>query len=179
LLQVARERVHARVSRARIPTLTPDPELRTPAGAFVTLWVGGELRGCMGSLEPEGPVVELVARMADEALRDPRFLRNPLGPRELCDLRIEVSVLGPLQRVRGPEAVAHGLGVVVEIRGRSGCFLPQVAIERGWSAEETLDRLCQHKLGLPAGAWRLPIAQIYTFTAEALIEPGGSPSPFA
>jgi AmmeMemoRadiSam system protein A len=171
LLHEARARVHARICGTAAPRLPIDPELRRESGAFVTLWVRGQLRGCMGSLDPDGPLVALVARMAEAALRDPRFADQPLEPRELGDLRIEVSVLSRLRAVRGPQDVVVGQdGVVVETGGKSGCFLPKVCVERGWSAEETLDQLCRHKLGLLAGAWRLPGARIYTFTAESLIE---------
>ena len=49
--------------------------------------------------------------------------------------------------------------------GRTGCFLPQVARETGWSKEQLLGRLCQEKLGLAAIAWKHPEARLFTFTA--------------
>jgi AmmeMemoRadiSam system protein A len=125
------------------------------AGAFVTLHLGVELRGCIGSLETDRPVTEVVERCAASAAReDPRFL--PVTPAELDALDIEVSVLGPLEPLdpvdpAGVEIGRHGL--VVEQGSRRGLLLPQVATERGWDQETFLAQACA-KAGLPADAWR-------------------------
>ena len=171
LLQVARDRVTARVLRLSPPALPRDGGLLDTAGVFVTLWLRGELRGCIGLLEPDGPLADATARMAEQALLDPRFPEMRLLPQDLADLRIEVSVLGPLRPIAGPADIVTGRdGVVLHAGGRSGCFLPKVAAEHGWSPTETLDQLCRHKLGLPAGAWRLPGSLLFAFTAASAVE---------
>jgi len=171
LLQLARTRVVARIRGVTPPPLPRDADLRVELGVFVTLWLRGELRGCIGLLEPDGPVAEATARMADEALLDPRFTGERVSMADLPDLRLEVTLLGPLHPVAAPHEIHIGRdGVLLEVGGRSGCFLPKVAAERGWTTEETLAQLCRHKLGLPDGAWRLPGARLSTFTAESLVE---------
>ena len=92
---VARRAVAACLNGAAPPALD-DPDLPAfEAGAFVTIEKGGELRGCIGSLETDRPVAETVARVAaSAALEDPRF--PPLRLAELGLIDFEISVLGPL-----------------------------------------------------------------------------------
>jgi AmmeMemoRadiSam system protein A len=108
--------------------------------------------------------------MADAAAtQDPRFFGRQLTPGELGDLEIEISVLSPLQRVEGDplEAVELGRhGIYIRSGGRTGCFLPQVADETGWSKEEFLAHCCAGKAGLSPDAWRAPQTEVFTFTAE-------------
>ena len=75
-------------------------------GAFVTLYCGGKLRGCVGQVENPGPLAEAVARAAiNAALHDPRF--PPVGAEEIASLEIEISVLSPLEPI-APEAIIAG-----------------------------------------------------------------------
>ena len=138
-------------------------------GAFVTLRMEGDLRGCIGYIEYPGPVrvaVEEVARKS--AFDDPRF--NPLGPDELSRVNIEISVLTPMCRITAPEQIQPGRdGLVIELRGHRGLLLPQVATEYGWTVEEFLENTCR-KAGLSAGAWRDPHAVLHTFSAEVFCE---------
>ena len=138
-------------------------------GAFVTLRIDGELRGCIGYIDYPGPVrtaVEDVARKA--AFGDPRF--EPLAPGELTRVQIEVSVLTPMRRITSPEEIQIGRdGLVIQCRGRRGLLLPQVATEYGWDVEEFLENTCR-KAGLPVGAWRDPGAEIEAFSAEVFAE---------
>ena len=106
--------------------------LEAPGASFVTLVIDGELRGCIGSLEPYRPLVEDVRSNAlAAAFRDPRFPR--LGVDELARVRIEVSVLSPLEPVAcSSEAELLGRmrpgvdGLVLEHDGHRGTFLPAV-----------------------------------------------------
>lgn len=138
-------------------------------GAFVTLRIGGELRGCIGYIEYPGPVrtaVEDVARKA--AFGDPRF--EPLAPEELDQVQIEISVLTPMRRITSPEEVTIGIdGLVISYRGRRGLLLPQVATEYGWNVEEFLQNTCR-KAGLPDDAWRDAGAELEAFSAEVFSE---------
>ncbi len=134
------------------------------AGAFVTLTRNGSLRGCLGHLDADRPVAEVVRDMAAAAAtEDPRF--PPLEPEELDGIRIEVSVLTPLERARPADVVPGRDGVVLRVEGRQAVFLPQVAAEHGWDRDRLFAELCR-KAGLGAEAWRHERADVRTFRAQ-------------
>jgi hypothetical protein len=139
------------------------------AGAFVTLKSHGQLRGCIGRIQPAGPLLQLIGTLAlDSAFRDSRF--KPVGAGELKDIEIEVSVLTPPVSVPAPDAIQPGRdGVVLVVGDRSAVFLPQVATEQGWSRTELLDNLAQ-KAGLASNAWRDKRAKLLTFRADVFDE---------
>jgi len=169
LLTVARDTVKAVVTGGPMPEPeSDDPELNAHCGCFVTLKNKDRLRGCIGQFTADKPLIELVAEMAKaSATSDPRFFANPITPRELKELDIEISVLSPLQRTDDPLSLRLGVDGIYIKRGRaSGCFLPQVATETGWSKEEFLSYCCAHKAGLPADAWQDAKTEVYLFTAE-------------
>jgi len=145
-----------------------DPELNAHCGCFVTLKNQGRLRGCIGQFTSDRPLIELVVEMAKaSATGDPRFFADPITADELGQLDVEISVLSPLQKTDDPLNLRLGVdGIYVKRAGASGCFLPQVAIETGWSKEEFLSYCCAHKAGLPADAWKDPETEVYLFTAE-------------
>ncbi len=169
LLKVARDTVAAVIKGE--PTEAPqsdDPELNAPCGCFVTLKNHGRLRGCIGQFISESPLIELVADMAkSSATGDPRFFADPISAGELDQLDVEISVLSPLQRTDEPLSLRLGVDGIHIKKGRtSGCFLPQVATETGWSKEEFLSYCCAHKAGLAADAWRDPETEVNLFTAD-------------
>lgn len=169
LLRVARDTVQAVVSGLPKPMPSfDDPALNAPCGCFVTLKTHGRLRGCIGQFTSDRPLVELVAEMAESSVaRDPRFSGRRITPRELGDLEIEISVLSPLQRTDDPLSLELGVhGIYIKRGYASGCFLPQVATETGWTREEFLSYCCFHKAGLPADAWKDSETEVYLFTAE-------------
>ncbi|MDE5879714.1 MAG: AmmeMemoRadiSam system protein A [Desulfovibrio sp.] len=147
------------------PTGEPRPVLRRPLGAFVTISLGGALRGCIGTIVGREPLEENVWRMARAAaLEDPRF--PPLTAREWAQADLEISVLDELTPCPDPALVEVGRhGVALQYGGRSGVFLPQVPVEQGWDRETYLDHLCL-KAGVPKGSWRLPQARLYWFEAQ-------------
>ncbi len=152
LLALARQSVAAHASGSAPPAVPATPAVR--AGAFVTLHRDRQLRGCIGSLQTDRPVAEIVRQSAVAAAEDPRF--SPVTPDEVGALDVEVSVLGPLEALdpvdpAGVEIGRHGL--VVEEGLRRGLLLPQVATEWGWDAETFLSQACV-KAGLPTDAWR-------------------------
>lgn len=159
------------------PTPPPiDTALLRPAGCFVSLHHLNtrRLRGCVGRLDATSALVEAVRSAAISVLGDPRFYDDPVLLHELPELELEVSVLSPLRPARGP--LAFDLlndGIVLTCGRRSGCFLPQVARETGWSREQLLDRLCTEKMGLPPHAWREPAARLSVFTTVTI-----GPEPF-
>lgn len=144
------------------------------ASAFVTLTEAGELRGCMGILDPDRPVGDAVTEAAACATRtDPRF--RPVAPDELSRIHLEVSVLGPMVRLADPLAWRLGTdGVVVEMSGRRGLLLPEVAEEIGLDRVGMLD-IATRKAGLPRGAWRYPGANVYAFRTSRFGGPAVAP----
>jgi uncharacterized protein len=172
LLRIARDSIQA-VFDARRSDLDPgilDPDLTRPSGAFVTLRTGfGDLRGCIGSIEPVAPLCEAVASNAvNAAFRDPRF--HPLQRNELADLRLEISVMSPIAVVSSVEEIEVGRdGLIIRHRGRAGLLLPQVATEYAWDRETFLAQTCV-KAGLAPGSWRAEECRIERFSAEVFSE---------
>ncbi|MCV2394842.1 AmmeMemoRadiSam system protein A [Actinotalea sp. M2MS4P-6] len=156
LLRLARAAV-ARELGERVDVDESADWLARPGAAFVTLWSGPHLRGCIGSLEARRPLredVEANARAA--AFRDPRFV--PLSRAELATVQVEVSVLSdvtPFPVADEADALARlrpGVdGVVLTCCGRRGTLLPQVW-ERLPAPVDFLAAL-RTKAGLPAGFW--------------------------
>jgi AmmeMemoRadiSam system protein A len=134
-------------------------------GAFVTLRKGGALRGCIGRVEPNAPLLVMLPEVARQAaLDDPRF--PPVDAGELPQIRIEVSLLTTPAPVAGPGDIVVGRdGLIVASRARRGLLLPQVAVEYGWSVEEFLSHTC-HKAGLPPQAWRDGAVRVLSFQAD-------------
>ena len=170
LLKVARDTVEAVILKKPAPRpQSDDPELNATCGCFVTLKNHDRLRGCIGQFTSDNPLIELVVEMAKAAATsDPRFFADPIRPNELEQLDVEISVLSPLQRTEDPLSLRLGVDGVYIKRGRfSGCFLPQVATETGWTKEEFLSYCCAHKAGLAADAWKDPETEVNVFTADA------------
>jgi hypothetical protein len=161
LLDLARQTVRAAVRNRPLPTtelpdgFAADSPLREHRGVFVTLTEkrDGQLRGCIGNILGDRPLVEGVLENAvNAALHDPRFLA--VTPDEEPRLHLEISVLTPLQPVPGPEAIVIGRdGVLLEKQGRRAVFLPQVAPEQGWDVPTMLRHLAV-KAGLDPDDWK-------------------------
>jgi AmmeMemoRadiSam system protein A len=164
LLSLARTSVTARVLGQ--PALSVDSAtMPDVSGVFVTIKHRGELRGCLGTLEDGCRLAEEVVRCAaNSASEDPRFAA--VSADELSELQLEVSVLGPLERIdAAPDAFTVGVhGLVVEQGARRGLLLPQVATEWGWTPAQFLRQTCV-KAGLAADAWQHG-ADVYRFAAE-------------
>jgi AmmeMemoRadiSam system protein A len=174
LLKVARDTVKAVITGAVVPEVqSDDPELNANCGCFVTLKNQEQLRGCIGQFISDRPLIELVVEMAKaSATGDPRFFADPITADELEQLDIEISVLSPLRKTDDPLSLRLGVdGIYIKKGCTSGCFLPQVASETGWSKEEFLSYCCAHKAGLSADAWRKAGTEVYLFTAEVFGSP--------
>ena len=170
LLQRAR---HAIARAIGVTTdLIPHPQSPIPgdvrAGAFVTLRIRGNLRGCIGYPEPELLLIDVVDRCAvSAALADPRF--PPLSTDEWSHIYLELSVLGPIESVTDIRDVVIGRdGLIVEFGRRRGLLLPQVAVEWKWNADEFASQTCV-KAGLPRDAWKKG-AKLFKFEAEVFGE---------
>jgi AmmeMemoRadiSam system protein A len=161
-LQIARESIGTALG------LNPPPKwkigldgqgeswLREYRASFVTLKLGGELRGCIGSLEAHRSLAEDIAHNAQAAaFRDPRFA--PLNAEEFARVKVEVSVLSPAKRLHfsSHAELARSLnpgqdGLILECGNRRGTFLPQVW-EQLPDPEQFLAHL-KNKAGLPMNA---------------------------
>lgn len=173
LLTLARAAVEAEVAGTPFPRRSvQSPLLDEFRGCFVTLTNGGSLRGCIGTFQPQQPLGQAIVEMGRAAARDPRFIYyRPIKPEELPQIKIQVSILSPLQETRDPLSLEVGTHGIYIICGRqAGCFLPEVATDQGWDAETFLTECCRGKAGLPANAWRLPTTKVFLFTSEKFSE---------
>ena len=167
LVRLAHRSIESALEGRGIDANPPTAHLSEPRGAFVTLHLDGHLRGCIGYVMPTQSLYATVAEAAKAAaFEDPRF--PPVTSSEAPHLKIEISVLSPLQPIR-PEEVVVGLhGLVVSQGNRRGLLLPQVPIEWKWDRESFLAQTCM-KAGLPPDAWQHG-AQLQAFTAEVFGE---------
>lgn len=127
LLKYARDVIRASLYHQGRPEA---PALSTilHCGAFVTLSEGGSLRGCIGRMQSNDPLVATVSEMAHAAaFEDPRF--PPLKKEELDLVDIEITLLSPLHPIAPDEVVVGKHGLLISARGRSGVLLPQVPVE--------------------------------------------------
>ncbi len=168
LLKLARDAVRATVSPSSQPA-PPSAEgiLGEQRGCFVTLTNRGRLRGCIGTFHPQKPLAEQIAEMARSAAHDPRFTLDPITPGEVAGLTVQVSVLSELEPIENPLDIELGVHGIYIVRGpASGCFLPEVATETGWTKEQFLSQCCSGKAGMNPDAWRDEQTTVYTFTSE-------------
>jgi AmmeMemoRadiSam system protein A len=167
LLRLAHRSIDSAMEGRGIDYTLPTEHLSEPRGAFVTLHLEGQLRGCIGYVMPTQSLYATVAEAAKAAgFEDPRF--PPVAPAEAPHLKIEISVLSPLQPIR-PEEVVVGLhGLVVSQGNLRGLLLPQVPIEWKWNRETFFAQTCM-KAGLPPDAWQHG-AHLQAFTAEVFGE---------
>jgi AmmeMemoRadiSam system protein A len=147
---------------------TAEPELNRACGCFVTLRIGGRLRGCVGTFDAGRPLAENIPRMAfSAAFQDTRF--SPLSKRELPLIRIEISVLGALERMTAIEEIELGKhGILIRSGTRSGTFLPDVAIEHRMSREEFVMICAREKAGLAPA--EIAHAELFRYEVEKFSE---------
>ncbi len=170
-LALARQSIHARLTHGPRPHLDV-PSARAHLGAFVSLHVHGELRGCIGHPCADSPLGDVIARCAvSAAIEDPRF--PPLTLAELAMAQIEISVLGPIEPVHDVSEIDVGRHGLILSQGFSkGLLLPQVATERGWDRNTFLSYTCR-KAGLSPDAWksgaRIEKFEALVFSEEAAV----------
>lgn len=171
ILQFARAAIVAKADRCPLPVYDePSDRLLEHGACFVTLHdSNNRLRGCIGNIAAFEPLEQNLARNAvNAAFNDPRFPQ--VEPDEIDDLVIEVSILTPITPIASPnEFIVGRHGIILNCRGRSAVFLPQVAPEQGWDRETTFFHLCL-KAGLPSEAWRGTDACFSVFEAIVFSE---------
>lgn len=143
--------------------------LNEPCGAFVTLHLHGDLRGCIGYIEARFPLHETIVEVAEKAaFEDPRF--PPLTSEEFKSVEIEISVLSPLKKVHDFNEIQVGVhGLVIDAGYARGLLLPQVATEYGWGREEFLSHTAR-KAGLTPDAWKRKDVTLYLFMSDVFTE---------
>ncbi len=172
LLKLARDAIEARLAGEPAPKLEDyaiTAPMKADSGVFVTLTIDGHLRGCIGEIPPTRPLAEAVRdRAVDAAFRDHRF--PPLTAEEYADVDVEISALTPPTPVDGYDDIALGRDGIYLIQGaRRAVYLPQVAVEQGWTLEETL-RTLSRKAGLPEDAWEDETTTYEVFQAQVFHE---------
>ncbi len=166
LLQIARNAVEQVVNNGTVyePSSGGIQSIEQDRGAFVTLKIDGQLRGCIGYTAPLKPLYLIVRDAAIQAATgDPRF--SPVKPQELPHLEYEISVLSPFKHVRDVKEIQIGKHGLLIKKGRYvGLLLPQVPVEWGWDLDTYLQQICR-KAGLPMNAWQDPQSDLFTFMA--------------
>lgn len=166
LRDVVKKTLNSVVNGGSVPTFDNfSGKLGEEWGAFVTLTKKGQLRGCIGHIEGNKPLILTVAGMAKAAaLEDPRFPQ--VKPSELPDIDFEISVLTPIRKISDIEEIMVGRDGIIITKGRDrGLLLPQVATEYGWDRITFLEHTC-NKAGLPKDAWKDKDTIIEMFSAE-------------
>jgi AmmeMemoRadiSam system protein B/AmmeMemoRadiSam system protein A len=166
LLDLAKKSVASAVQQGKMADCADGgfKDLSLDRGAFVTLTIAGQLRGCIGYTSPFQPLCTTVRDAAYyAALNDPRF--PSVSEKELPKLNYEISVLSPLRKVTDINKIIIGKHGLLIKKGRAeGLLLPQVASEYKWDRETFLQQTC-HKAGLPANAWQDKDTDIFYFSA--------------
>lgn len=169
LLELAREAIELHLKSNQAPKVkVKEPILKEKRGAFVTLKISGELRGCIGYPLPFKALYQTIIDVAvSAATQDFRF--KPLTLEELPKTRIEISVLSSPQPVKHTNEIEVGThGIVVSKGLNKGLLLPQVPVEWDWDLETYLSQGCL-KAGLAEDEWKKG-AQIEAFTAQVFSE---------
>jgi AmmeMemoRadiSam system protein A len=178
LLRLARESMERGVRGEELPPLDESslpPGLREEGSSFITLTMNGELRGCIGSLEPHQSLAQDVREHAvAAALKDPRF--PAVRDEELSQIQIEVSRLTrpvPLEYEDADDLLSklcpHVDGVVVRAGSyRRATFLPQVW-EKISDPAEFLSNLC-YKMGVDPNLWRTQHLDVFVYRVEEFHE---------
>jgi hypothetical protein len=167
LIELARDAIAGSLNKSTVQTRnqTLSATLHTCCGAFVSLYVQGKLRGCIGTFSEESPLYKNIRNMAvSAATSDNRF--DPIDPSELDEVHIEISVLSPRIRVHDVSEIIPGKHGIFMKKGRKrGTLLPQVAISQNWSREELLGNCAKYKAGIGWDGWKS--AELYSY--EALV----------
>jgi len=170
LLKAARESILEEFSGSEITRIDYNvyPKLKMELGAFVTIKIENELRGCIGYIFAQKPLFETIIEAAKHsAFDDPRF--RELNKDELKKIVIEISVLSQFEPINKYEEIEVGKhGLLLEEGGRA-VLLPQVATEQKFNRSQFLTTLC-HKAGLYGNYWKERMLNIKVFTALVFSE---------
>ena len=170
LLKAARESILAEFSEGEVAKVDYKayPKLKMELGAFVTLHINNQLRGCIGYIIAQKPLFETIVEAAKHsAFGDPRF--PELSRAEFDEIEIEISVLSPFETINSYDDIIIGKhGLLLDEGGRA-VLLPQVATEQNFNRAEFLTALC-HKAGLYGQYWKERKLNIKVFSALVFSE---------
>jgi AmmeMemoRadiSam system protein A len=166
LISIAKETIKAHLHNEQEPDFYYGQEaLNQEVGAFVTLKITGQLRGCIGMLSSKDPLYKTISHMAlQAAFHDPRF--EPLKIEEYDAIEVEISVLSAFKKIHAIDEIEVGKhGLMINRGYNSGLLLPQVADEYKWDKKTFLEQTCL-KAGLNVNAWKDDESEISIFSAE-------------
>lgn len=177
LLTIARQALETAVGGKPLPQIDLDdlpPVLQAPGASFVTLTIDGNLRGCIGALDPYQPLaIDVQEHAIEAALQDYRFPR--VHPEELPQIQIEVSALTPRARLAytSPQDLVARLkphidGVILQDGLRKATFLPQVW-DKLPDPENFLSHLCM-KMGRSGDLWRKKKLDVFIYQVQEFQE---------
>lgn len=170
LLKAARNSIGSKFGIAEVPQFEPTvyPKLNENLGAFVTLKINNNLRGCIGYIIGQMPLFKTVVEAAEQsAFADPRF--PELTKDELQKVKIEISVLSHFTPIKTYDEIEIGKhGLLLDEGGRA-VLLPQVATEHNYDRAQFLTSLC-HKAGLFGEYWKERVLKLKVFTALVFSE---------
>lgn len=169
LLNLARRTINFHLEKGGyLKEKSDDPLLLEKRGAFVTLKVDDELRGCIGYPLPQKSLLETIIDCAvAAATQDFRFAS--IKKEESSRLNIEISVLTLPKRVKDAREIKIGEhGIILSKGPHKGLLLPQVPVEWEWDLETYLNHGCL-KAGLAEDEWKKG-ATIEIFSAQVFSE---------
>lgn len=144
------------------------PLLKEKLGAFVTLTMDHQLRGCIGYIIGREPLFDTICSAAiHAAVNDPRF--STLKKSECEKIKIEISILSEFVPINSYDEIIIGTHGLYLDEGSGGLLLPQVATEHKLNLEEFLSALC-NKAGFYSEFWKERMLKIKIFTAEIFSE---------
>lgn len=165
LLQMVRSTIEKYLQTGKKPPIAKSKSngvLNENMGVFVSIYVNGKLRGCIGSFAQDKPLSELAQRIAVSAARDNRF--DAVQANELGTMELEISALTPLKAIQSAKEIELGKhGIYIRSGLSSGTLLPQVAEKTGWSVEEFLGHCARDKAGIGWEGWKT--AELFTYEA--------------
>lgn len=171
LLQLARKTISEKlgIDGGLINLDLTDEIFLEKAGAFVTIHLNKNLRGCIGYIQGVKSIPETVKEVsASAAFQDPRF--TPLSEKEYPYIDIEISIMSPIEDVANIDDIVVGRdGLIISQGYNRGLLLPQVPVEQGWDKDTFLTHTC-YKAGLPGDSWKKEGVKIEKFSAQVFSE---------
>jgi len=163
LCKLARENILAALeSRESTMEESDSQALHAKWGVYITLRIGGRIRGCMGQMDPGKNLMDTVGEVAAAAaFGDPEY--KPLTKRELRYTDIEIAIVSPLKRVDKLGLIkVGGNGIYLKKGARSGLVLSQTAITEGWTRDQFLEAACSDA-GFGGGCWVDRDVEVFVF----------------
>lgn len=165
LMSIAKWSIHDYLEHGAIRQL-PDKffinhELTVRTGVFVTVYVNGKLRGCIGTFSEDEELYSNVRNMSVQAaFQDKRF--KPVCKKDIPRMDIEISVLSKKTKISGPDEIEIGRHGIYLVNGiRRATLLPQVAVQNDYSPVEFLECCAENKLGISRNSWKESDLYVY------------------